>query len=306
VQSKIYCWIAAILTVGTTARAEAVKIFERSAVFYVTLVEQDRALALFDALDVPPQVIPGECYSEDVCYPTVVRKTVSSGPPEFYCVIDSDRSRPYCQLEGNYSTALSFTLSGSAASITANALAIVGNPYQSSNGLVSISCSDTECEVAANAITDYWLDHNNFFFAQHEYGGYGRSVLYPFTVNDEGERLHDVLNLPEDIYPDRATKTLRAGNFTVACTRFIASYYLYRYRCNWDVPIPNGPLAFPVNVTVSLSGDAATQIYDALDVPGPIKEFRTGDGLYSFDDLYAIVCAPDQCNIRIRRPPLTD
>ena len=132
-------------------------------------------------------------------------------------------------------------------------------------------------------------------------------MLRPFTVNDEAARLHDVLNLPEDIYPG-IERPRRSGpeNFTVACTRFIASYYLYRYRCNWGVPIPDGPLAFPVNVTVSLSGDAATQVYNALDVPGPIKQFRTGDGLYSFDDLYAIVCTRDQCDIRICRPPLTD
>ncbi len=293
--------------VAPVAGAETVRVFESSSSLTIRLGEADEARALFEAIDVTPEFTPGDCPAEDVCYPATLTKTVSSGAVQFYCIVAVDGSNPYCLLQGHYSGTLSFNLTGDAGGITAAALARVGNPYQTSNGYATIACDDATCQVLGNAFTEYWLDGGNFIFALHQYGGYGRSLLRPSTYNDEAARLFDVLNVPEEVVPDdRVTKSLRAGDFLLVCTKSIASFYVYRFRCNTDIPIPDGPRTFPLNVTSTLSGLAASQLYDALDVPGPVKEFHSGDGLYSFDDLYDIVCTVDQCDIYIRRPPLGD
>jgi hypothetical protein len=84
-------------------------------------------------------------------------------------------------------------------------------------------------------------------------------LLEPSTYNDGAARLFDVLNVPEEVVPDdRVTKSLRAGDFRLVCTRSIASFYVYRFRCNADIPIPDGPRTFPLNVTSTLTGLAAS------------------------------------------------
>ena len=69
-----------------------------------------------------------------------------------------------------------------------------------------------------------------------------------------------------------------------------------------DVPVPDGRLAFPVDVTSTLVGDEAASLYNALDLPGPTKEFNTGDWLITTEPVYSIICTADECDLRIRRP----
>ena len=290
--------------------ASHVQIFERSSELNIGLDPVDGSRALYDALDVAVEHTPPYCPPEDACQPGYDTKTVSRGQILFYCQVYTDppmQGYSVCALRGNYGPeSISFDLSGDAAATTARALEVVGNPYQSSDGFVTLSCdSSTHCLVQANAITEYWLDHGNFFFDQHQYYSYGRSFLWPFFVNDSARAFYEIFNVFEEVRPgDIAIKRLSAGNLHIDCYRAIASYYVYRYRCNCDVPVQDGPLSWPVDVTSTLDGAAASALYDALDIPGPPREFHTGDGLYSDEDLYSFVCTPDHCDLRIRRPPL--
>src|SRR5260370_13856880 len=166
---------------------------------------------------------------------------------------------------------LSFGLPGDAAAITAAALAVVGNPFQSNDGLAVISCdsSDGSCQVQATAIPEYWLDRGNFLFAQHQYGAYGRPVLRPFFVNDAAKVFYDIFDVPEQVTSEQGKKTLQAGGLNITCYRSIAPYFLYRYRCNLDVPVADGPLAFPADVTSVLVADSAAPFYPPLHLPRP-------------------------------------
>jgi hypothetical protein len=233
------------------------------------------------------------------CIPDIFRKSIVSGSARLTC--DTCRRRPcggweYCLIKGRFGPPpLGFSFEGDAAQTIARALDKVGNPFVPPDGFFTLSCSDGTCPVEAT-ITEYWLDHNNFFYALHEYGRYGRTVLKPFIVNDDGQAFYDIFNVPEEIRPgDLAIKRLHTGALDVVCYRAIAPYYLYRYRCNWDVPY-SGTLPYPVDVTSTLFGDEAATLYDALDLPGPIKVFETSDALYS------ITCTHEQCGIRLRRP----
>jgi len=291
-----------VLTVLIISSAEAagVAVFERDGRINIGLLPNDGAGAFYDALNVAIEYIPGYC-NEGTCVPPIYRKPVSSGVVVFYC----DRSAyDSCFLAGPYDSMLSFGFSGDAAATTSDALAVVGNPFQSSDGLAAISCNgDSTCMVRATAITEYWLDHNNFFFAEHEYGSYGRAVLRPFFVNDRAQAFYDIFDVPEQVTDELGTKVLQAGALNITCYRAIAPYFVYRYRCNLDVPVPDGPLAFPVDVTSTLVGDAAASLYNALDLPGAPKEFNTGDGLITTEPIYSIICSPDECDLRFRRPP---
>ena len=292
-----------VVGVASAAQGAGVTVFERTRQVTIGLAPVDSAGALYDALDVQVEYIPPDCPSEDVCTPAIYRKQVSRGLVQFYC----DRSTyDSCFLAGPYESTLSFSLSDDAVATTAAALAVVGNPFRSSDGFVMISCDDpSSCQVHVAAINyEYWLDHNNFFWAQHQYGSYGRAVLAPFFVNDAAQAFYNIFDVPEQVRSDLASKSLRAGAFTITCYRSIAPYYVYRYRCNLDVPVADGPLAFPVDVTSVLTGDAASTLYNALDLPGPTKEFDTPDGLITTDPVYSIICTPDECDLRVRRPPL--
>jgi len=189
---------------------------------------------------------------------------------------------------------LGFMFEGEAAQIISGALDQVGNPFITPDGFASLACAGGNCQVQAQT-TGYWLDYNNFLYALHEYGGYGRTVLKPFFVNDDGEAFYDIFAVPEEIRTgDIATKHLRAGDLDILCYHSISSIY-YRYRCSWDVPY-SGTLPYPVDVTSTLVGDAAATVYSALDLPGPTREFQTSDTLYS------VSCTVDQCDIHVRRP----
>ena len=296
--SRVFVLAFAVLSV---AEAAGVRVFERNHQMSIGVLPADGAGALYDALNVSIEFIPGYC-DEGTCVPPIYRKYVSSGTVAFYC----DRSSyDSCFLAGPYDSMLSFGFSGDAAAATAQALAVVGNPFPSSDGLAVISCdSESNCMVQATAITEYWLDPNNFFFAEHEYGSYGRAVLRPFFVNDGAQAFYGIFDVPEQVTSELGTKTLQAGALNITCYRAIAPYFLYRFRCNPDVPVPEAPLAFPIDVTSTLVGDAAAALYNALDLPGPVKEFNTGDGLITTDPVYSIICTPDKCDLRFRRPPL--
>jgi hypothetical protein len=293
-------FVLAFLVISS-AEAAGVNVFERDGQINIGILPDDRAGALYDALNVAIEYIPGYC-NEGTCVPAIYRKHVSSGVVVFYC----DRSSyDSCFLAGPYDSMLSFSFSGDAAAATSDALAVVGNPFQSSDGLAAISCNgDSTCIVRATAITEYWLDHNNLFFAEHEYGSYGRAVLYPFFVNDGAQAFYDIFDVPEQVTDELGTKVLQAGALNITCYRAIAPYFVYRYRCNLDVPMPDGPLAFPVDVASTLAGDTAASVYNALDLPGPTKEFNIGDGLITTEPVYSIICTPDKCDLRFRRPPL--
>ena len=284
--------------VSSFAEAAGVTVYERNRQINIGLLPGDAAGALYDALNVAIEYIPGYC-NEGTCLPAVYRKHVSSGAVVFYC----DRSTyDSCLLAGPYDSRLSFAFSGDAAALTSEALAVVGNPFQSSDGLAAISCDGESCTVRATVITEYWLDHNTFFFAEHLYGSYGRAVLYPSFVNDGAQAFYEIFDVSERVTYDLGTKVLQAGALNITCYRAIAPYFVYRYRCNLDVPVPDGPLAFPVDVTSTLVGDAAASLYNALDLPEPTKEFNTGDGLITTAAVYSIICTPDECDLRIRRP----
>jgi hypothetical protein len=277
-----------------------VKVTEANARLSLGLLAVDRARDLYNALDVVVQHIPPNCPSEDVCTPAIDLKNVSIGSIQFYCELFTDQPiEPDCFLQGMHEPrSLSFQLTDSAAQVTAAALDVVGNPYQSSDGLVTISCEADQCTVQGNAITSYWLNGSNFYFELHQYLTYGRAILKPPFFNEEARAFYDIFAVPEMDFGTYATKTLNTGGLDLRCSRFIASYYYYRYRCDWDVPVPDAPLLFPVDVTFSLDGDAATALYNGLDVPGPTREFHTSD------ELQIIICDPAHCDVRLRRPPI--
>jgi hypothetical protein len=305
---SIACLIGLVaLAAPLPAIGSYVTIFEVNSAVDIILFGDDGARALYDALDIPAVHSPPQCPGEDACLPAQDTKTVSRGETLFYCFVYTDppfQGVSTCYLDGHFGAqSISFDLSGDAATATAHALEVLGNPYQSNDGFVTFSCdSTTHCQVQGNAITAYWLDYNHFLFDEHEYHSYGRPVLKPFFVHDSAQAFYDALNVSEQVVGSHAIKQLDAGGLHVTCYRSLGPEVVY--TCYWDAPVQDGPLRWPVDVRSALDGDAASALYDALDLPGPIKEFHTGDGLYSDEDLYSIVCTPSHCDLRIRRPPL--
>jgi hypothetical protein len=293
---RAWQWIIPSICLAGAVNASRLTVYESPAEIYIVLSSTERAGDLYNALDVVPTLSPGECYAEMECIPPTFSKSVVSGSARLTCTTCQFRpcgAWEYCIIDGHFGAPpLGFSFEGEAAQTIGTALDQVGNPFMPPDGSFQLSCTEGTCPLEAT-IVEYWIDYNTFFYALHEYGDHGRTVLRPLILREDAQAFYDIFNVPEEIQGGYlAVKRLRAGALDIVCNHRITGGY---YGCTWDVPY-SGTLPYPVDVTSTLAGADAVTLYEALDLPGPTKVFETSDALYS------TTCTQEQCDIRLRRP----